>query len=364
FLRQVQSAARTLDYAGVTVYQQGRMLQATHLVHQVDGTGERERQEVLDGTPQECLRQNGMEQCLLPEHRLIVMRPAHSDHFPALLLGEGRAIAQHYDWKSLGRTYRVAGRECAVSELQARDDLRYSYRICTDLKNHLLLKSQTLDAQGRLVDQMAFSSVHFGADIPPGSLASRWDTRDWKLRTESSQPANLASRGWRFVLPAGFQPIAELTRQMGPGHLVDQLVLSDGLAAISIFIGTFDPKRDQNIRQGGVRQGAMSIYRVRLASCWLRAVGAVPAQTVHDLGHAVQDRTQAGPWSPYRPRRISWFFICRMPPRSVRRRAPPSAWRWRPSCPSALPRRRRWPPPARHCPISPRWWPRPKARWS
>ncbi|CAM3819865.1 Sigma-E factor negative regulatory protein RseB OS=Castellaniella defragrans OX=75697 GN=HNR28_003036 PE=3 SV=1 [Castellaniella denitrificans] len=293
FLRQVQTAARTLDYAGVTVYQQGRMLQATHLVHQVDGTGERERQEVLDGTPQECLRQNGMEQCLLPEHRLVVMRPAHSDHFPALLLGEGAAIAQHYDWKSLDRTYRVAGRECAVSELRARDALRYSYRICTDLKNHLLLKSQTLDAQGRLVDQVAFSSVHFGAEIPPGALASRWNTRDWRLHTESSQPANLAAQGWRFAPPAGFQPIAELTRQMGPDHTVDQLVLSDGLAAISIFIETFDPKRDQSIRQGGLRQGAMSIYRMRLASFWLTAVGEVPAQTVRDLAHAVQYLPQA-----------------------------------------------------------------------
>lgn len=293
FLRQVQDAARTLDYAGITVYQQGHTLQATHLVHQVDGTGERERQEVLDGSPQECLRQYGMEECLLPEHRLVITRPAHSDHFPALLLGEGATIARHYDWKPLGRTYRVAGRECAVSELRARDALRYSYRICTDLKNHLLLKSQTLDAQDRLVDQVAFSRIHVGTDVPAGSLASRWDTRDWQLRTESSQPANLAAQGWRFTLPAGFQPIAELTRQMGPSHTVDQLVLSDGLAAISIFIETFDPKRDQSIRQGGLRQGAISVYRMRLASFWLTAVGEVPAQTVHDLAHAVQYLPQA-----------------------------------------------------------------------
>ena len=293
FLRQVQAAARTLDYAGVTVYQQGRMLQSTHLVHQVDGTGERERQEVLDGTPQECLRQNGTEQCLLPEHRLVVMRPAHSDHFPALLLGDGADIARHYDWKLLDHTYRVAGRECAVSELRTRDALRYSYRICTDLKNHLLLKTQTLDAQDRLVDQVAFSRVHVGAEVPPGALASHWNTRDWQLRTESSQPANLAAQGWRFTPPAGFKPIAELTRQMGPGHTVDQLVLSDGLAAISIFIETFDPKRDQSIRQGGLRQGAISIYRMRLASYWLTAVGEVPAQTVHDLAHAVQYLPQA-----------------------------------------------------------------------
>ena len=293
FLQQVQSAARTLDYAGVTVYQQGRMLQSTHLVHRVDGTGERERQEVLDGSPQECLRQNGMEQCLLPEHQLVVSRPAHSDHFPALMLGSGATIAQQYDWKPQEGSYRVAGRECAVSELQARDALRYSYRLCTDVQNHLLLKAQTLDAQGNLVDQVAFSRVQLGADIPDDALASHWDTHDWKVHTDTSQPADLAAQGWRFALPPGFQPIAELTRQLAEGHTVDQLVLSDGLAAISIFIETIDPKRDQSIRQGGLRQGAISIYRMRLASYWLTAVGEVPAQTVHDLAHAVQYIPQA-----------------------------------------------------------------------
>lgn len=293
FLQRVQAAARTLDYAGVTVYQQGRMLQATHLVHLVDGTGERERQEVLDGSPQECLRQNGIEQCLLPEQKLVVTRPAHSDHFPALLLGKGETLSRHYDWAPLDRSYRVAGRKCDVSELRARDALRYSYRICTDAQNHLLLKAQTLDAQGHLVDQVAFTQIHIGADVPTEALDSRWNTRDWRLHDEASQPTDLTARGWRFTLPAGFHPIAELTRQIGAGHAVDQLVLSDGLAAISIFIETFDPERDQSIRQGGLKQGAISIYRMRLASYWLTAVGEVPAQTVHDLAHGVQYLPQA-----------------------------------------------------------------------
>jgi sigma-E factor negative regulatory protein RseB len=37
-----------------------------------------------------------------------------------------------------------------------------------------------------------------------------------------------------------------------------------------------------------MRQGALNIYRLRLASYWLTAVGEVPAQTVRDVAHAVQ----------------------------------------------------------------------------
>jgi sigma-E factor negative regulatory protein RseB len=65
------------------------------------------------------------------------------------------------------------------------------------------------------------------------------------------------------------------------------------LAAISIFVETFDPKRDQNVKQGGMRQGALNIYRLRLASYWLTAVGEVPAQTVRDVARAVQYVPQA-----------------------------------------------------------------------
>lgn len=293
FLQQVQHAARSLDYAGVYVYQQGHTLQSLRLVHLVDGTGERERLEVLDGTPRECLRQNGVEQCLLPERKLVVVQPAHSDHFPGVLLGDARTIADHYDWRASSHIYRVAGRECSVSEFKARDHLRYSYRICADTETHLLLKSQTLDPAGNLVEQVAFSSIRMGADVQPAALSTHWDTRDWRLVTESCHPTDLQAQGWRFTLPAGFQPVAELSRQIGPAHLVDQLVISDGLAVISVFIETFDPKRDQNIRQGDLRQGAVNIHRMRLASYWLTVVGEAPAQTIRDLARAVQYVPQA-----------------------------------------------------------------------
>lgn len=293
FLQQIQKAARTLDYAGTYVYQQAGNLQAHYLIHLVDGTGERQRFEALDGPPRECLRHNGVEQCLQPEDKTLSIRTARSDHFPGLLLNDGLTLENHYDWKPSVHPYRVAGRDCRVSELNARDTLRYSYRLCTDLKTHLLLRVQTLAPDGRLVEQAAFSSLQIGADVSPTGLESPWNTRNWHLYTDTSQPTDLSAQGWRFALPAGFQPIAELSRPLGPDHQVQQLVLSDGLAAISIFIETFDPKRDQNIRQGSMRQGAVNIYRMRLASWWLTVVGAVPAQTVHDLAQAIQYVPQA-----------------------------------------------------------------------
>lgn len=288
FLQQVQAAASQLDYNGVYVYQQGNALHASRVAHLVDGMGEHERVIALDGAPRECLRHNGEERCLHPKRRIVVERPARSDHFPGLLLGNEQAIAHYYEWAPQPHRDRVAGRDCQVSDLIAKDPLRYGYRICTDSENHLLLRSQTIGPKGRLIDQVAFSHIRFGAPAVAGALDPGWDTKGWQVHKEHGHPVDLNARGWRFSLPAGFLPIAELSRVLGPHHDVDQLVLSDGLAAISVFIETFDPKRDQTSRQGDLRQGPVSVYRMRLASWWLTAVGEVPGRTVRDLARAVQ----------------------------------------------------------------------------
>lgn len=288
FLTEVQTAARTLDYDGIYVYQHGGSLQATRIVHIVDGTGERERLEILDGSPRECLRHNEVEQCLLPELKHIISRPARSDHFPAVLLATNANTSAYYQWHKSAKVFRVAGRDCVISELKSVDALRYSYRFCTDKETNLLLKLQTINTDGKLVDQITFTRIKTGADVAPDKLVPHWNTRDWSRWSELSQNIDLQSQGWRFILPDGFLPIAEMARQLGPDHAVEQLVLSDGLAAISIFIETFNQEKDQKLKQGSLQEGAVNIYRMRLASYWLTIIGEVPESTIIDLAQAIQ----------------------------------------------------------------------------
>lgn len=288
FLQQAQEAAQRLDYSGVYTYQQGASMQSSRIVHVVDGMGERERLEILDGEPREYLKQNGIVQCLLPQRKLVLIEPHQSDHFPGVLLGSSAQIGRYYSFTRESALHRVAGRDCSMSELRARDELRYGYRICTDTQTHLALKAQTLDAQGRVVDQVVFNSLAVGPATERGGLTTRWDTRSWHILEPSVQPVDLAARGWRIAYPDGFAPLAEVTRMIRVGHQAEQLVLSDGLAAISVFIETFDPKHDQNVKQGAMSQGAMNVYRRRVAAYWLTAIGEVPAQTVRDVAEAVE----------------------------------------------------------------------------
>src|SRR5690606_22121676 len=67
FLQRAHAAASQLDYSGVYTYQQGSVMVSSRIVHLMDGTGERERIEILDGAPREFLRHNDNTHYLVPD---------------------------------------------------------------------------------------------------------------------------------------------------------------------------------------------------------------------------------------------------------------------------------------------------------
>src|SRR5690606_18164971 len=202
-LYDIQQAARKQDYAGVFLYQQGEVIQSSRLVHVIDGTGERERLEILDGQPREYLRHNDEIQCLIPERKTVLMEPRRGDRFPGLLLGNPTELAQHYDIRAQDKLHRVADRQCRIVTIEPRDGLRYGYRLCADVDTNLLLKAQTVDPEQGVVEQVSFTSIKVGGGVDPAELSSRWSTRDWKVLQPRIEPVDLAARGWRIPAPRG-----------------------------------------------------------------------------------------------------------------------------------------------------------------
>ena len=94
-LVNIQQAARELDYTGVFLYTQGDFTQSSRVVHMVDGTGSRERLEVLDGEPKEFLRHNDEVRCLMPERKKVLLETRRTDRFPGLLLGEPQGLSEN-----------------------------------------------------------------------------------------------------------------------------------------------------------------------------------------------------------------------------------------------------------------------------
>lgn len=287
-LTRIQQAARKQDYAGVFMYQQGEMIQSSRLVHVMDGTGERERLEILDGQPREYLRHNEDVQCLIPERKTVLVERRRGDRFPGLLLGDPANLSEHYKIRTEPALHRVAGRECRLITIEPLDKLRYGYRLCADVETNLLLKAQTLNASRGVVEQVSFTSLRLGSEVDPQSLSSRWNTRDWKVLEPSMKPVDLAAQGWRIPAPKGFTAIMQVARSMGRGSPVSQMVLSDGLAAISVFIEPYENQRERHPPHGAAQRGSLSVYSARIADFWLTAVGEVPVATLEQLAEATE----------------------------------------------------------------------------
>jgi sigma-E factor negative regulatory protein RseB len=287
-LHDVQSAARKLDYAGVYTYQQGAALQSSRIVHLVDGTGERERIETLDGVPREFIRHNDVTQCLLPEKKLVVVEHKRGDRFPALILGEGAQIPQFYDIRAGSPGgHRVAGRECALVDLVPRDMHRYGYRLCTDTETHLLLKAQVIGPEG-VIEQISFNSLQIGSQVTPDQLNPAWNIQGWKKVESVMQPVDLARNGWRIPFPPGYEPVMQVSRTMKKGRRVSQLVLTDGLAAVSVFIEPHGAGKSPPYANEAVTTGAMNIFRTRIGDHWLTTLGEVPAQTLREIAERTE----------------------------------------------------------------------------
>ncbi len=167
WLDRIQQAAQQQNYEGTFVYQRGAYVQSSRIVHvATKGDGEYERVESLDGKPRKLLRHNDDLYTFVPERRLcVVERRQNKDSFPALLGASGEQVLSVYEPKSLGRD-RVAGLDAQVVELVPKDAYRFAYKLWTDAKTGLLLRSQTLDTDDRVLEQIAFSQLQLGAAAP------------------------------------------------------------------------------------------------------------------------------------------------------------------------------------------------------
>lgn len=279
-LKRAQESARTIDYSGVFSFQDRGTMQSSRVTHMVDGTGERERLEVLDGRPREFIRHNETLHCLVPDKELVLVEQARTDRFPGLFIGDTAHLVNHYQFTQQSEPSRVAGRECDVVNVEPRRDDRYGYRFCVDRETRLLVKAQTLDGT-RLVDEIAFTLLQVGESVSPEGLKSQWDFSAWQQVRVPIQKIDAAALGWRVHRPEGFHFANQISRPMKSGQKVKHLVLSDGLAAISVFIESYDGARDARaVAKGAAQNGAINVFGTRIGDYWVTALGAVPVKTL------------------------------------------------------------------------------------
>jgi len=285
WLRKIQDATRNLSYSGTFVYAHGGRSETSRITRLA--AADTERLEVLDGMPRELVRTKDTVRCYLPESKVVKLERRTPDRtFPALLPEKLGAISQNYDI-SLGETRRIGGFECQAVVLTPKDNLRYGYRLYADTASGMLVRAVTVDASGSPVEQFTFTQLAIGR-VTPEMVKSRHAAASWRVEDAQAAPTKLAGWGLSAELP-GFHKIVELTRRMGESKPVGQVVYSDGLAAVSVFIEPLQPRREP-ARTGLASLGAIHIYTREVANHMVTVVGEAPAASVQRIANAVEYR--------------------------------------------------------------------------
>jgi sigma-E factor negative regulatory protein RseB len=172
--------------------------------------------------------------------------------------------------------------------LTPRDNLRYGYRLYADTSSGMLVRAITVDAAGNPVEQFTFTQLSIGR-VTPDMVKSRHAASAWRVEDTEAAPTRLAGWGLSAELP-GFQKVVELTRRMGESKPVGQVVYSDGLAAVSVFIEPLQARREP-ARTGLASLGAIHIYTREVANHMVTVVGEAPAASVQRIANAVEYRS-------------------------------------------------------------------------
>jgi len=290
WLRRMHLAARRTNYVGTFVVTAAAgNLSSARIWHACEADLQIERVETLSGPPRSTFRRNDVVMTFLPEAKLIKSeRRENFDVFPNLLGASESAIAELYGARLLGKG-RVAGIDADVVQLAPRDALRFGYRVWSERRSGLVLKLQTLDAEGRIVEQSAFSELQLDAPVKTHALAQMMNnTAGYRVERSELERTTAAAEGWSLRgVVAGFKPVscyrrALTARGAEPGERTMQWTFSDGLATVSLFVEPYDAQHPQ--QEGTMALGATNTLTRRIpdgqGDWWLTAVGEVPPQTL------------------------------------------------------------------------------------
>ncbi|KAF1030361.1 MAG: Sigma factor AlgU regulatory protein MucB [Burkholderia plantarii] len=295
WLDRIQQAAQQQNYEGTFVYQRGAYVQSSHIAHIAAKGGEYEQIESLDGKPRKLLRHNDDLYTFVPErHLCVVERRQNRDSFPSLLGASGDQVLAVYDAKPLGND-RVAGLDAQVVELVPKDAYRFTYKLWTDVRTGLLLRSQTLDADDHVLEQVAFSQLQIGTADPARKAAIAAGMRNltgWTVVKTPVAPVDIEAQGWQIAPSvAGFRKIREVRRPMAaraagePPISVDQAVFTDGLATISVFL---EPVEKGTRKEGAGSTGATHVLVKRRGDFWITLLGEVPPAALQRFSAAIE----------------------------------------------------------------------------
>ncbi len=285
---------RNLNYRGDFVYVHENLLESMQISHYRDAHGEKERLISLNGEAREVIRDNQNLTCIWPSSRKVVVDLSRKNSFSPIFIPEDIArLEKFYVMKLLGKD-RVANMNAVVVHIDPRDKYRYGMKFWINEDNGLMMKSSLINENGKVVEKVMFTSLELfeGDEKPVIDTMPKIDESFTLVRYHSgdSSKSFAADNSWQLGrTPGGFWRESVMKRKIPDSdYFVHQMVYTDGLASLSVFI-----ERQTGVTsQGGSSMGAVNAFIRILNNHSVTAIGEVPAATVKEIAESVSYQQQ------------------------------------------------------------------------
>lgn len=296
-LQKTAYAARELNYQGVFVYQNGKQTSSVQITHMNNDGQEMTRNVVLDngvqtGQSREVYSQGSNIVIFRPQNQKMVIEKRRGQNlFPAMLPTELETIKVSYNAR-LGALEYVAGREAQIIELIPNDAFRYSYKIWADTEYGLLLKMALLDNKKQTLEQIAFSRIDMLYSQDANWFQPKIDVSKNYVMQDTTAVNRVESNWIVTELPAGYSKVDHIALAVpGKAAPVDQMIFSDGIASVSLFIEPLT--KGMRPKMGHMLIGSTNICANVIEGYQITVVGEVPEATVMQIARAVSFKKQS-----------------------------------------------------------------------
>jgi sigma-E factor negative regulatory protein RseB len=286
-LKKMSLAADKLDYSGEFVHVKDGKISSMKIAHigATGNAGSQQKLMSLDGSMREIIQQDDIVACILPDQGMGLREKRQARQLFKLNTSDKVGnIIEHYSVSHLGQA-RVANRNCEQVQVIPNDAYRYGYNLCIDSDNQLLLSSELADINGEILESYKFVSVNFDmvdvseirSETPPKTLS--W-MDDRPKDPGSEMEAEDDAQTWKVTTNHAGVELEHYIERVSPVMQAEltHLVLSDGLAQISVFVSPAEASANQS--SASFSMGGLNSFTRKFNDHMITVIGEVPKETV------------------------------------------------------------------------------------
>jgi len=290
WLTEMNQALAGRNYQAEFLHRGHGPLEKLRIFHRVHDGHVAERLVNMSPPGREFVRHDAELQCYLPDQGMVLTetRSDRGSLFGAVPTFDAD-VDKNYRVEFGGRA-RILSRAARLIAVTPRDSYRFGYRLWLDEESKLPLVTELLDADGQKLEEVLFTSLEIDGPLPDALFRTSLDTSHfvWSRQASDPPPAPGAVVPWRLSrMPPGFR-LSSVGEQHLPGsdQPATHLVISDGLASVSVFIEgpPAPPRRPTN---GRGQAGSAAVYMKFTAGHQITAVGEVPPATLEFIASGV-----------------------------------------------------------------------------